>query len=216
MNEIPNPVAITGFDVSYGTIRRHPPCTTFASAATFTIANMASSGYYAFQPSSPYTTVGPNAPPDRVPTPWFLSDKLQAYPPDVYTNAPPTIQPLHPYPAHPARFTERTNSRPESPAQNGRAASVWTAPQSPDNPPAVRKIFKTFLQWKAEAQATTIEYQRTGFPSPITWVLFSNHFSPSLPLTHYAGIRRGPCHSPECYHWWCGPQRSMAHRPSVL
>jgi len=139
---------------------------------------MSSPSYYAFPPSSPYTGVGPNAPPDRVQTPSSaITDKLQAYPPDVYTNSPPAIQPLHPYPTHPARFTGRTYSRPESPGQIGRAPSVWTAPQGIEGPTPVQKTFKTFLQWKAEAQATTAEYQRIGFSSPVAWVLYFNHFS---------------------------------------
>jgi hypothetical protein len=187
---------------------------TFDSAAALASASMA---YYAFAPSNPYTTVGSNVPPDRVSTPSLaLTDKLQAYPPDVYTNAPPAIQPLHPYPTYPARPTGQTNSRPDSPAQNGRPASMWTAPQSPNGPTAVQKTFKTFLQWKAEAQATTVEYQRTGFPSPVAWGPFSNHIYLPSRMTHCAGIRRRPRHSPECYHWWCGPQGSMAHRPNIL
>jgi hypothetical protein len=177
---------------------------------------MASSGYYAFPPSSPYSSVGSNAPPDRVPTPTSaLSDKLQAYPPDVYTNSPPAPQPF-PFPAHSARFTGRTYSRPESPGQIGRPPSVWTAPQCPDNPLPVQRTFKTFLQWKAEAQATTAECLRNGFSSPVAWVLFLDYFSPSWQFTHCAGVRRGPRHSPECYPWWCRPQRPMAHRPIIL
>ena len=46
--------------------------------------------------------------------------------------------------------------------------------------PPVQKTYKTFLQWRTDAQATTAEYQRNGFSSPVAWVLFSNHlFSPS-------------------------------------
>jgi hypothetical protein len=29
------------------------------------------------------------------------------------------------------------------------------------------------LQWKAAAQATTADYQRNGFPSPVAWVFLS-------------------------------------------
>ena len=53
---------------------------------------------------------------------------------------------------------------------------MWTAPQGIEGPTQVQKTFKTFLQWKAEAQATTAEFQRIGFSSPIAWVLYSNHF----------------------------------------
>jgi hypothetical protein len=60
-------------------------------------ASMASSGYYAFPLSSPYSSVESNAPPDRVPTPTSaLSDKLQAYPPgDTLTpHRPPSPSPF--------------------------------------------------------------------------------------------------------------------------
>ena len=36
---------------------------------------------------------------------------------------------------------------------------------------SVVKVFKTYLQWKAEAKATTADYQCNGFPSPVAWVI---------------------------------------------
>ena len=42
----------------------------------------------------------------------------------------------------------------------------------------IQKTYKTFLQWRADAQATTVEYQRNGFPSPVAWVLFFNYLFP--------------------------------------
>ena len=39
---------------------------------------------------------------------------------------------------------------------------------------SVVKVYKTFLQWKAEAKATTADYQCNGYPSPIAWVMTSS------------------------------------------
>jgi hypothetical protein len=57
----------------------------------------------------------------------------------------------------------------------------------------VQRTFKTFLQWKAEAQATTADYQRNGFPSPVAWVYVEGHALP--PNAIVGGVdRRGPWH----------------------
>jgi hypothetical protein len=50
---------------------------------------------------------------------------------------------------------------------------VWAFPQAPEAPTPVQRTFRTFLQWKAEAQATTADYLLNGFPSPVAWVLLS-------------------------------------------
>ena len=133
--------------------------------------------YYAFPPSNPYPVVGPNTPQDPHQRPSStLIDRLQTYPPDVYNTSPPAAQPLHPYPGQPARFMGRTYSRPDSPAQTGRSSPGWPVPQAPECPAPVQRTHKTFVQWKAEAQATTAEYQRNGFCSPVAWVTFANYF----------------------------------------
>jgi hypothetical protein len=90
------------------------------------------------------------------------------------TRAPPIASPLQPYPVQATQYSGRSHSpRPESPAQNGKTASGWSFPQAPppESPLPVQKTFKTFLQWKAAAQATTADYQRNGFSSPAAWVL---------------------------------------------
>jgi hypothetical protein len=44
-------------------------------------------------------------------------------------------------------------------------------PQAPESPAPIQKTYRTFLQWKAEAQAMTADYQRNGYFSPLAWVL---------------------------------------------
>jgi hypothetical protein len=47
------------------------------------------------------------------------------------------------------------------------------------------------LQWKADAQATTADYRRNGFPSPVAWVYVEGHAIP--PNAIVGGVdRRGP------------------------
>ena len=48
--------------------------------------------------------------------------------------------------------------------------------QSLDISTPIQKTYRTFLQWRADAQAKTADYQRNGFPSPVAWVLFFNLF----------------------------------------
>ena len=60
----------------------------------------------------------------------------------------------------------------------------------------IQKTYKTFLQWRADAQAKTAEYQRNGFPSAVSWVLFSKHFFPPYRLMFSIGICGGPRHPP--------------------
>ncbi|KAI0292864.1 hypothetical protein BC826DRAFT_402822 [Russula brevipes] len=55
---------------------------------------------------------------------------------------------------------------PGSPAQIGASGSL------------VQRSFKTFSQWKSEAQITTADYQQNGFPSPVAWVYIEG---PALP-----------------------------------
>ena len=43
---------------------------------------------------------------------------------------------------------------------------------------SVVKVYKTYLQWKAEAKAATADYQCNGFPSPVAWVI--TPFTPHL------------------------------------
>ena len=128
-------------------------------------------------PSTPFAGAARSSTPDgRQRPPSVLMEKLNSYPTDVYAGATPTASPLQPYPVQATRFSGRSHSpRPESPAQIGKPASGWSFPQAPQAPEPhfpVQKTFKTFLQWKAEAQATTSDYQRNGFPSPVAWVRF--------------------------------------------
>jgi hypothetical protein len=62
---------------------------------------------------------------------------------------------------------------PGSPAQIGASGSL------------VQNSYRTFLQWKSEAQITTADYQQNGFPSPVAWVqhsLLTFHFPCNLYL----------------------------------
>lgn len=121
-------------------------------------------------PTTPFSGAVRSSTPDtRQPPPSVLTGKLNSYPSDVYAVA---TSPLQPYPMPASRFSGRSYSpRPESPAQIGKPASGWSNPQPPESPLPIQRTFKTFLQWKAEAQATTADYQRNGFPSPVAWVL---------------------------------------------
>jgi len=138
------------------------------------------SSYYQFPQSSPSPFSGGGH--DLLPDPYqrppsTLLEKIQSYPPDVYT--PLSTQPSQPFP-QPGRVPGRTySSRPESPGLL-RSSSGWSPSQAPESYSPIPKIPKTFLQWKAEAQATSDDYQRNGFPSPVAWVLSSCHFTPPL------------------------------------
>jgi len=55
------------------------------------------------------------------------------------------------------------------------------------------RVFKTYLQWKAESKAMTADYQCNGFPSPVAWVYVEGHDIP--PNAIVGGVdRRGPWH----------------------
>ena len=123
-------------------------------------------------PSTPFSGAARSTTPDTQRPPSVLMERLSMYPSDVYAGAPPSASPLQPYPMPATRFSGRSHSpRPESPAQIGKQTSGWSISQAPESPLPVQRTFKTFLQWKAEAQATTVDYQRNGFPSPVAWVL---------------------------------------------
>jgi hypothetical protein len=129
-------------------------------------------------PSSPFSGARRSTTPDALHRPpSVLMEKMNLYSPDVYAGVPPTGPPLQPYPSQPARVSGWPQPpqapRPESPAQTGRSAPAWTFPQAPEAPAPIQRTHRTFLQWKAEAQATTADYQRNGFPSPVAWVLLS-------------------------------------------
>ncbi|KAI0268989.1 hypothetical protein BGY98DRAFT_1084084, partial [Russula aff. rugulosa BPL654] len=99
-----------------------------------------------------------------------------------------------PYPVQATQYSGSSHSpRPESPAQIGKTASGRSFPQAPapESPVPVQKTFKTFLQWKAAAQATTADYQPNGFPSPVAWVYVEGHAIP--PNAIVGGVdRKGP------------------------
>jgi hypothetical protein len=70
---------------------------------------------------------------------------------------------------------------------------VWAFPQAPEAPTPVQRTFRTFLQWKAEAQATTADYLLNGFPSPVAWVYVEGHTIPQNAII--GGVdRKGPWH----------------------
>jgi hypothetical protein len=153
---------------------------TFDLPTTLTSTGMAS--YYP-SPSTPFsgavrisTTDTYQRPPSA------LMEKSNVYPSNVYaaSGASPTAaSPLQPYPVQAARILGASYSpRPESPAHVGKLASGVSFPQVPGSHSPVQKTFKTFLQWKAETQATTADYQRNGFPSPVAWVLLFASYSP--------------------------------------
>jgi hypothetical protein len=164
--------AIMGFMVDRGGYKNTP------YLATITNTSMS---YYSPPPTSAFSGAVRSSTPDtHQRPPSVLMEKLNLYSSDVYAGSPSTASPLQPYPVQAARFSGRSYSpRPESPAQIGKTASGWSFPQAPapESPLPVQKTFKTFLQWKAEAQATTADYQRNGFPSPVAWVLIFIHFS---------------------------------------
>ncbi|KAI0267504.1 hypothetical protein BC834DRAFT_81197 [Gloeopeniophorella convolvens] len=61
------------------------------------------------------------------------------------------------------------------------------------------KTYKTVLQWKADAQAATAEYQRSGFPSPLAWVYVEGHNIP--PGAVIGGVdRKGPWHIARAFY----------------
>ena len=142
-----------------------------------------------YYPSTPFSGAVRSSTPDtNQRPPSVLMEKLSLYPNDVnvYASAQPIASPVQPYPMPAARFSGRSHSpRPESPAQIGKPSPGWSIPQGPESPLPVQRTFKTFLQWKAEAQATTADYQRNGFPSPVAWVLLFCLFSllPNLRIT---------------------------------
>lgn len=184
--------------------------------ATLTNTSMAS--YYP-SPSTPFSGAARSSTPDtRQRPPSALMEKLNLYPSDasVYAGTPQTASPLQPYPISTAKFPGRSYSpRPESPAQIGRPTSGFSFPQAPESPLPVQRTFKTFLQWKAEAQATTADYQRNGFPSPVAWVLLLPLLPPTQ-LTYHVDICRGSRHPSKCHSWRCRPQGAVEYCPSIL
>ena len=169
-------------------------------------------------PSTPFSGAVRSSTPDGHQRP--PSVKLNLYPSDGYASTPSAASPLQPYPmqypVQSSRFPGRSNSpRAESPAQIGRQASGLSFPQASESPLPVQKTFKTFLQWKAEAQAATADYQRNGFPSPVAWVLLFVT-APSTQLTHHVGICGGSFHPSKCHSWGRRPQGAVAYCPGVL
>ena len=155
------------------------------------------SSYYPLPPSSPFAGANFSPRPDhyqRPPSRPTVLEQVLANPPDVYSTMPVALPP--------------------TPSTNFRNAG-W-----PPSPAQVLKSSKTFLQWKADAKATTADYQRNGFPSPVAWVITSSITSYSSSSfgswTCYPGLRRRPRNSPQCCHWRRGPQRALVYRSIIL
>ena len=107
--------------------------------------------YHPPPPSSPFSGANYNSRPDYYqhppsrPTP---PEQVLASPPDLYSATSPPLPP--------------------TPSANFKNAG-WPPP-----PVQALKSPKTFLQWKADAKATTADYQRYGYPSPVAWVITSS------------------------------------------
>ncbi|KAI9513382.1 hypothetical protein F5148DRAFT_1301986 [Russula earlei] len=159
--------------------------------------------YYPPPQSSPLSVLGRDLPPDPYPRPSSaaLLEKIQQYPPDASIGTPSTPQPFQPFP-QPARTQGRSYTlplRPESPAQVARVPPGWPLPRVHEPSTPVQKVHKTFLQWKAEAQATSADYQRNGFPSPVAWVYVEGHDIP--PNAIIGGVdRKGPWHIARAFY----------------
>jgi hypothetical protein len=131
-----------------------------SSCSPFT-TTMAS--YYPPPPSSPFAGANLNYNPrpdfyQRPPSQPTLLEQVQANPPDVYNTI-----------SVPLPLTPSTSFK----------GPGWQPPPSPQ----VLKSPKTFLQWKADSKATTSDYQRNGFPSPVAWVMTSSITPCLLSLT---------------------------------
>ncbi|KAI9459226.1 hypothetical protein BJY52DRAFT_1186572 [Lactarius psammicola] len=121
--------------------------------------------YYPPPPPSPFSGANYNPRPDlyQRPPP-TVHEQVLASSPDVYGTASPLT------PTPPSNFK----------------GAVWPPSQAP-----ILKSPKTFLQWKADAKATTADYQRNGFPSPVAWVYVEGHEIP--PNAVIGGVdRKGP------------------------
>lgn len=150
--------------------------------------------YYAPPPSGPFAGANLSPRPDyyqRPPSRPTLIEQVQANPPDAYTTIPVPLPP-----------TPSTN---------------FKNPRWQPSSPQVTRSPKTFLQWKADSKARTVDYQLNGYPSPVVWVMTS-FITPYLLsfIGCYLGLRRRPRNSPQCCHWRRGPQRTMVYRQIVL
>jgi hypothetical protein len=99
--------------------------------------------YYPMPPSSPFAGANLGPRPDyyqRPPSRPTMAEQVQA---DIYPSLPsPTV----------AKNPVLSTTTPTTPTTS-----------------AVR-VYKTYLQWKAESKAMTADYQCNGFPSPVAWV----------------------------------------------
>lgn len=129
-----------------------------------------------YQPSSPFAGARSNSraePLQRPPSGRF--EQGQAYSPDAYSS-PSQPTPAYPIPAQPARrWSPAPRGEPTTPI--ARPASGLSSHQAVELQVSVSvpRVFKTLLQWKEDARATTADYQRNGFPSPVAWVFILNH-----------------------------------------
>jgi hypothetical protein len=123
-------------------------------------------GSYYMPPSSPFAGANLNLRPDYYQRPPSRTTVVEQVQTDIYPSLPsPTV------------------------AKNFVLSTSTTTTSTTS---AVR-VYKTYLQWKAESKATTADYQCNGFPSPVAWVYVEGHDIP--PNAIVGGVdRRGPWH----------------------
>ncbi|KAI0251868.1 hypothetical protein BJV78DRAFT_1282104 [Lactifluus subvellereus] len=154
-----------------------------------------------YPPSSPFAGARPNTRPEPLQRPPSARlEQVQAYSPDVYSIPQPAMQPTpaYPSPVQPAKmWSPAPRGEPTTPI--ARPASGLSSHQALELQVSVPRVFKTYLQWKEEARATTADHQINGFPSPVAWVYVEGHAIP--PNAIIGGVdRRGPWHIARAFY----------------
>jgi hypothetical protein len=128
-----------------------------------------------YPPPSPLGGARPTSRPDLLQRPPSVRlEQVQAYSPDVYITPQSAFQPGPIYAAQPTKVTVWSPvPRDDHPSPTGRPSSRLSYQQALEPQASSPRIHKTLFQWKEEARATTADYQRNGFPSPVAWVLIA-------------------------------------------